>query len=148
MRTLLDVKACYILMCILPVAYWANSIAKTSNERLNYGLVKYGGIGRLWSTVAFLWKLSTSLYKKLSNFSVLPLIKRLLQLSCNDNIESYSIDVQYLKQRTANFSVGEKAVALLIDKVYTANRMEYQNVTFVDLTEDGACAQTVSTFVV
>ena len=79
---------------------------------------------------------------------MLPSIKRLQQLSCDDNIESYSIDVQYLQQTTANFSEGEKAVALLIDKVYTTNRMEYQNGTFVGLTEDGACAQTVITFVV
>ena len=48
---------------------------------------------------------------------MLPSIKRSQQLSCDDNIESYSIDVQYLKQRTANFSEGEKAVAVLIDKV-------------------------------
>ena len=79
---------------------------------------------------------------------MLPSIKRLQQLSCDDNIESYSIDVQYLQQTTANFSEGEKAVALLIHKVYTTNRMEYQNGTFVGLTEDGACAQTVLTFVV
>ena len=54
--------------------------------------------------------------------------------------------MQYLKKRTANFYEGEKAVTLLIDEVYTANRVEYQNGTFVGLTEDGACAQTVLTF--
>ena len=75
-------------------------------------------------------------------------IKRLQQLSCHDNIKSYSIDVQHLKQKTANFSENKKAVALLIDEVYTANRMEYQNGTFDGLTEDGACAQTVLAFVV
>ena len=74
--------------------------------------------------------------------------RRLQQLSCGDNIENYSIDVQYLKKRTANFSEGEKAVTLLIDEVYTANRVEYQNGTFVGLTEDGACARTVLTFMV
>ena len=63
-----------------------------------------------------------------------------------DNIESYSIDVQYLKQRTTDFSEGEKSVTLLIDKVYTANRIEYQNGTFIGLTEDGACAQTILAF--
>ena len=49
-------------------------------------------------SVAFLWTLtSTSLYKKLSNFFVLPSIRRLQQLSCADNIESCSIQMQYLK---------------------------------------------------
>ena len=79
---------------------------------------------------------------------MLPSIRRLQQLSCGDSIENYSIDVQYLKKRTANFSEGEKAVTLLIDEVYTANRVEYQNGTFVGLTEDGACARTVLTFMV
>ena len=58
---------------------------------------------------------------------MIPSIRRLQQLSCHDNIESCFIDVQYLKQKTANFSEGEKAVALLIDEAYTANCMEYQN---------------------
>ena len=58
------------------------------------------------------------------------------------------MDVKYLKQRTANFSEGEKAATLLINEGYTANHMEYQNGTFVGLTEEGACAQTVLTFMV
>ena len=61
---------------------------------------------------------------------------------------TYLKNVQYMKQRTANFSEGEKAVTLLIDEVYTANRVEYQNGTFVGLTEDGACARTVLMFMV
>ena len=61
---------------------------------------------------------------------MLPSIRRLQQLSCGDNIKNYSIDVQYLKKRTANFSEGERAVTLLIDEVYTANRVKYQNRTF------------------
>ena len=55
--------------------------------------------------------------------------------------------MQYLKQKTVNFSAGEKSVTLLIDKMYTANRVEYQNGTSVGLTEDDACAQTVLTFI-
>ena len=54
--------------------------------------------------------------------------------------------MQYLKQRTLNFSEAEKAVTLLIDEVYTANRAEYQNKTFFGLTE--ACARIVLTFMV
>ena len=37
---------------------------------------------------------------------------------------------------------------MLIDKVYTANRVEYQNGTFVGLTEDGPCVRTILTFMV
>ena len=54
--------------------------------------------------------------------------------------------MHYLKQKTINFSRGEKSITLLIDKVYTANRVECQNGTFVGLTEDDACSQTVLTF--
>ena len=64
------------------------------------------------------------------------------------NIESYSIAVQYLKQITANFSEDEKTVTLLINEVYRANRVEYQNGTFLDWTKNGACAGTVLTFMV
>ena len=48
---------------------------------------------------------------------MLPSIRRLQQFSCGTNIESYSRDVQSLKQRAADFSEGEKYVPLLIDKV-------------------------------
>ena len=75
-------------------------------------------------------------------------IRRLQQLSCDDNIKSYFVDVQYLKQRTANFSEGEKVVIFLINEVYIANRFKYQNGTFVGLTEDSAFARTVLTFMV
>ena len=73
-------------------------------------------------------------------------IRGLQQLLCCNNTESYFKNVQYLKQKTADFSENEKSVTLLIDKVYTTNRVECQNGTFVGLTEDGACAQMVSTF--
>ena len=42
----------------------------------------------------------------------------------------------------------KKAVNLLIDEVYTANRVDYQNGTFVCLTKDDAYAKTVLTFMV
>ena len=75
-------------------------------------------------------------------------IRRLQQLSCSDRVETNVIDIQYLKQRRATFTEGEKAVILLIDEVYTAQRVEYQNGTLVGLTEDGECARTVLTFMV
>ena len=42
----------------------------------------------------------------------------------------------------------KKSVTLLIDEVYTANRVDYQNGTYVCLTKDDACAKTVLTFMV
>ena len=66
---------------------------------------------------------------------MLPAIRRLQQLSCADNIESCFIQMQYLKQRTLNFSEVKKH--LLIDEMYSANCIEYQNGTFFGLTEDG-----------
>ena len=75
--------------------------------------------------------------QKTEQFFVLHSIRGLKQLSCDDSIESYSIDVQYLKQKIANFSEGEKSVTLLIYEVCTTNRIKYQNInrTFVGLTQ-------------
>ena len=42
--------------------------------------------------------------------------------------------------KTLNFSEGKKAVTLCIDEVYTPNHVEYQNGTFVVLTEDDVCS--------
>ena len=42
----------------------------------------------------------------------------------------------------------KKAVTLLIDEVFIANRVEYQNGTFVGLIKDGSCARTVLTLMV
>ena len=57
-----------------------------------------------------------------------------------------TIQMQYLKQRKLNFFEVKKH--LLVDEVYTANRVEYQNGTFFGLTGDGACARIDLTFVV
>ena len=54
--------------------------------------------------------------------------------------------MQYLKQRTLNFFEMKKH--LLIEEVFISNRVEYQNRSFFGLTEDGACARTVLTFMV
>ena len=100
-------------------------------------------------TLSFLWKLSsTTLYKQLSRFFILPSIRRLQQLSVDFGVEMGKVDVQYLQQRTAGFSPGEKTVVLLIDEVYTAQRVEYSNESFIGLTDDGHAAKTVLTFMV
>ena len=68
--------------------------------------------------ITYLWKLaSTSLYKKLDDFFILPSTRRLQQISFDCDVESRSINTQYLKQRTCNFTEGEKTVILMIDEV-------------------------------
>ena len=52
--------------------------------------------------------------------------------------------MQYLKQRTLNFSEVKKH--LFINEVYTAKCVEWQNGTFFGLTEDRASARIVLTF--
>ena len=56
--------------------------------------------------------------------------------------------VQSLQQRTAGFYPGEKTVVLLIDEVYTAQRIEYSNGSFTGLTDNGHAAKTVLTLMV
>ena len=56
--------------------------------------------------------------------------------------------MSYLKQRTENLEENEKIVTLMIDEVYTANRIEYSNGTFVGLNNDGEPVKTVQTFMV
>ena len=100
-------------------------------------------------TVSFLWKLSSSsLYKRLSDFFMLPSIRRLQQLSVDLAVETGKVDICYLKQRVSNLTDGERTVVLLIDEVYTAQRVEYSNGSFIGLTENGRPAKTVLAFMV
>ena len=74
----------------------------------------------------FLWQLtSTSLYKKLNDILILPSCSRLQQLSTGMNVDSPKIDLNYLKARTTELTSKEHIVVLLIDEVYTAQRIEY-----------------------
>lgn len=109
--------------------------------------------GRRYSTNilvnAFLWRLtSLSLYKKLTTFFVLPSVAHLRRLSAGMNVEPAQLDLGYMKVRTTNLSEREKIVTLMIDEVYTAQRVEYSSGSFVGLTEEGAPAKTVLAFMV
>ena len=120
-------------------------------EQLN--LMQLSKSGRRYSckllAMAFLWKLtSSSLYKRLSEFFFLPSTRRLQQLSVDLNVETKKVDTTFLKQRVSNFTEGERAVVLLIDEVYTAQRVEYSNGSYVGLTEEGRPAKTVLAFMV
>ena len=100
-------------------------------------------------TLAFLWKLnSSSLYNRLSDVFILPSTRRLQQLSIDLNVDTRKVDITYLKQRTSDLTVGERTVVLLIDEVYTAQRVEYSNGSYIGMTEDGHVAKTVLAFMV
>ena len=79
---------------------------------------------------------------------MLPSIRRLQQLSVDLAVETGKVDICYLKQRVSNLTDGERTVVLLIDEVYTAQRVEYSNGSSIGLTEDGRTAKTVLAFMV
>ena len=100
-------------------------------------------------TTAFLWQLaSSSLYKKIRELFILPSLSRLRVYSSGLSVKSGLLDLNYLNHRTENLSPEEKIVTLIIDEVYTAKRVEYQNEIFVGLTEDGLPAKTVLAFMI
>ena len=63
-------------------------------------------------------------------------------------VQEGKLDLNYLKMRVADLSSREQIVALLVDEVYTAQRIEYSNVSFIGLTEEGAQAKTVLPFII
>ena len=109
--------------------------------------------GRRYSTdlltVSFLWQItSTSLYKKLRQLLVLPSLSLRRKLSSGMTVESGKLDLEYLKLRQAELTQQEKIVVLMIDEVYTAQRVEYSNGSFIGVTEDGTPTKTVLAFMI
>ena len=68
----------------------------------------------------------------------MPSISHLRQLSSGMTVEGGVLDMDYLKLQTADLSKQERIVALIIDEVYTAQRIEHSYGSFIGLTEDGA----------
>jgi len=64
------------------------------------------------------------------------------------NVDVKKVDVAYLKQRTSSMTEGKRTVMLLIDEVYTAQRVEYCNGSYIGLMEDGRPTKTVLAFMV
>ena len=91
---------------------------------------------------------TAALYKKLATLFILPSVGWLQQLSLFSTVHCNKVDLTYMQSHVANVCGFEKYVVLIIDKVYTASRFEYQNGEFVGLTEDGAVAETVLAFMV
>ena len=89
---------------------------------------------------------NTGQYKKLQDVFLLSSIRRLQQLSQNTSVRPCQLDTEYLTRQTNR--ERNKIVLLIIDEVYTAQLMEYQNGQLIGLTEDGSKAKTVLTFMV
>ena len=89
---------------------------------------------------------STGQYKKLQDVFLLSSIRRLQQLSQNTSVRPCQLDTEYLTRRTNHLTERDKIFLRIIDEVYTAQRMEYQNGQLIGLTEDGSEAKTVLTF--
>ena len=64
------------------------------------------------------------------------------------SVEASSLDLSYLTARTKDLPEECRIMVLMIDKVYTAQRIEYSNGYFVGLTEEGKRAKTVLTFMI
>ena len=100
-------------------------------------------------TTAFLWQLtSSSLYKKLRSLLVLPSISSLRKLSMGMTVQGGTLDTNYLRSRVAEVPEQERIVVLMLDEVYTAQRVVYTNGSFIGVTEEGASAKTVLTFMI
>ncbi len=100
-------------------------------------------------TLAFMWCMtSKSLYTKLRELFILPTVRRLQQLSEGTSVTTGTVQKTYLRQRSATLKEDEKIVILLIDEVYAAQRVEMVNGRIIGMTENGAVAKTVLTFMV
>ena len=85
-------------------------------------------------TTAFLWQLtSSSLYKKMRSLLVLPSIS--LKTFYGITVQGDTLDTNYLRSRVAELPEQERIVVLMLDKVYTAQRVEYTNGSFIGVIE-------------
>ena len=99
--------------------------------------------------LAYFWQMSSpSLYKKLADFFFLPSIRRLQDLSRGMSVKENITDGQYIEMRLKDSGYSRRVVALLIDEIYTAKRVEYRDGKFVGLTDEGKVAKTVLAFMV
>ena len=99
--------------------------------------------------ISFLWQLtSSSLYKKLHEFFILPSVRRLQSRFFSAAVSSGLIDVKYLSQKTRNLPLHDKIVTFIVDEEYVAQRIEYPDGAFVGFAADGSSAKTVLSFMV
>ena len=79
---------------------------------------------------------------------ILPSKSRLRSYSACLSVEAGSLDIIYLRQRSARLTEKERIMTLMIDEVSAAKRIEYSNGTFGGLIEEGEPAKTVLAFMV
>ena len=83
-------------------------------------------------TIASLWQLiSTACYKKIRQVLILPSSSRLRQLSAGSDFSTSTVDLKCLKHQSESLPAQERIVVLLLDEVYTAQRVEYSDGSFV-----------------
>jgi len=100
--------------------------------------------------LAFLWHLtSANLYRKLSDFFILPTTRRLQQLYKPLAVRQGHIDMDYLTLRTAAQPKGiSQNFIMLVDEIYTAERIDYVDGEFLGLTSEGETAKTLLVFMI
>ena len=116
-------------------------------------LIQSNDHGKRYSANTFitcfsLYSVSSSCYKSLSKFFQLPTVRRLKQLSQGFCPSQGNVDLTYLESRVKNLTSLEKNVILMVDEIYTSERIEYDNGSFVGYTEEGAVAKTVLAFMI
>ena len=62
-------------------------------------------------------------------------------------VQDGTLDTNYLRSR-AEVPEQECIVVLMLDEVYIAQRVEYTNGSFIGVTEEGASAKTILTFMI
>ena len=116
-------------------------------------LIQSNDHGKRYSANTFItcfswYSVSSSCYKSLSKFFQLPTVRRLKQLSQGFCPSQGNVDLTYLESRVKNLTSLEKNVILMVDEIYTSERIEYDNGSFVGYTEEGAVAKTVLAFMI
>lgn len=99
--------------------------------------------------LSFLWYITNRpLYLKLRELFFIPTVRRLQQLSSDTSVTTSNIDISYISARVNHLSDSERIVTLIIDEVYTAQRVECVKGRLTGLTESGDVGKTVLTFMV
>ena len=75
-------------------------------------------------------------------------MSRLRQISSCISDETGKLDLAYLKQKIFRLPQIERIVVLIIDELYTTQRIEYCNGQFTGFTTSGYASKTVLTFMV
>ena len=70
------------------------------------------------------------------------------QYSSGLTVKTGALDISYFATRANNLSEQEQMVTLMIDEVYTAQRMKNSNGSFDGLSEKGAPTETVLIFMI